>query len=165
MRVLKLALVAMLAAFPATADTAAGHVQPTKAGATVGTLEISGSFARATLPNQPTGGGFMTIANTGAEDDRLIAVATDVASKAEVHEMRMDGDVMRMREVEGGLAIPAGATVVLEPGGYHLMLMGLTQPLVEGGKIHVTLTFEKAGTVVVMLDIGPRDAKAHHHGG
>lgn len=167
MRPLFLILAASLTAFPVTADTMS-KAETSMAGmtaTTVGTLEISGGFARATLPNQPAGGGYMTITNSGTEDDRLIAVATEIAGMAEVHEMRMDGDVMRMREVAGGLVIPAGETVVLEPGGYHLMLMALNQPLIEGESFAVTLIFEKAGTVEVMLEVGARDAKGHMHGG
>ena len=165
MKLVALTVAAALAAFPAIADTSSGHDDMAMSATTVGSLEISGAFARATLPNQPAGGGYMTITNTGAEDDRLIAVATDVAGMAEIHEMKMDGDVMRMREVSGGLAIPAGETVVLEPGGFHLMLMALNQPLIEGETFAVTLTFEKAGSVKVVLNVGARNAKGHMHGG
>jgi len=170
MKLLNLTLAASLVAFSATADTAHDPKPETPdamamAVTTVGDLEIMGAFARATLPNQPAGGGFMTITNTGTEDDRLIAVTTDVSPRAEIHEMKMDGDVMRMREIPGDLVIRAGETIVLEPGGYHLMLMGLTQALVEGETLAVTLIFEKAGNVEVSLAIGARNARAHGHGG
>lgn len=139
-----------------------------KMGATVtlGDLEISAPFARATLPNQPVAGGFMTLTNTGETDDTLIAARSAAAGRMEVHEMAMDGDVMRMRELEDGLPIPAGETVTLKPGGYHVMFMDLAGPLSEGGSAEVTLTFEKAGEVTVIMPVVARDAggAAHEHG-
>jgi len=119
----------------------------------LGDINISLPFTRATLPNAPVGGGFMTIENTGAEADRLISVTSSVAKDAQIHEMGMEGDVMRMRELPDGLEIPAGQTVVLSPGGFHIMLMDLNQPFVEGETVTVTLTFEKAGTVDVPLPV------------
>ncbi|MEO1025827.1 MAG: copper chaperone PCu(A)C [Pseudomonadota bacterium] len=130
-------------------------------------LALSGAFARATLPNQPVGGGFLQITNAGLEDDRLIAVSTSIAGRAEIHEMAMQGDTMKMREIDQGLPIPAGATVSLEPGGYHLMFMGLEGPLVEGERFEATLIFEKAGAMVVPFTIRGKTAKGghgHNHG-
>ncbi len=134
---------------------------PDAAGAavTVGDLEISGAFTRATLPNAPVAGGYLTIANTGAEDDRLVAVSTPAAGMSQIHEMKMEGDVMKMNELPDGLVIPAGGSVSLAPGGYHLMFMDLRGPLVEGETVTVTLTFEKAGTVDVQLPVGSPAAK------
>ena len=129
----------------------------------VGTLTISGAFSRATLPNAPVAGGFLTITNAGSEDDRLIAATSPVAGMTQIHEMKMEGDVMKMTELPDGLVIPAGQTVTLAPGGYHIMFMQLKQALVEGGKVPVTLTFEKAGTVEVELDIGAVNAKDAGH--
>ena len=129
---------------------------------TLGPLVIAGGFSRATLPNAPVGGGFMTITNTGDQDDTLVAASSAVAGRVEIHEMKMQGDVMEMRHLEGGLPIPARQTVTLKPGGYHLMFMGLQQPLVQGTRISVTLTFAKAGTVDVPLVVGPINAGAMH---
>jgi periplasmic copper chaperone A len=126
----------------------------------VGAIGIAHPFARATLPNSPVGGGFMSIGNAGDEDDRLVAVASPAAGRVEIHEMAMEGDVMRMRELEDGLPVPAGETVVLEPGGHHIMFMDLREPLVEGENVDVTLSFENAGEVTVPLAIGPTDAGA-----
>jgi len=137
-------------------DAAEMHAGPA---VTLGALEISGAFSRATLPNAPVGGGYLSITNTGASDDRLVSVATPVAGTSQIHEMKMDGDVMRMNELPDGLAIPAGETVELAPGGYHLMFMDLQQPLVEGESFPVTLTFEKAGSVEVELQVGAPAAK------
>lgn len=117
----------------------------------------------------PVAGGFLTVANAGA-DDRLVAARVDFAGRAEIHEMAMEGDVMKMRQLSDGLAIPAGATVELKPGGYHLMFMDLKQPLVEGETVKVTLQFEKAGEVEVPMTVGPMNAgkrggKDGGHGG
>lgn len=130
-----------------------------------GDLELTGAFSRATLPNAPVAGGFLTITNTGTEDDRLIGAESVAAGHMEVHEMAMEGDVMRMRELADGLPIPAGETVTLKPGGFHIMFMDLQQPLVEGETVPITLEFEKAGKVEVSLMIGAPNAKgAHAHG-
>jgi Uncharacterized protein conserved in bacteria len=118
------------------------------------------------FPNAPAGGGFMTITNTGAEDDRLLSAASDAAAKVELHEMAMEGDVMKMRPMADGIVIPAGETVTLEPGGLHVMFMGLSAPFIEGETVTVTLTFEKAGAVEVELPVGGVSAAAAegHHG-
>ena len=129
--------------------------------ATAGDLTIEAPFALATLPNQPVGGGYMTIANGGAAEDRLVAVATPAAGRTEIHEMAMDGDVMRMRPLDDGLPIPAGGTVTLEPGGAHVMFMELAGPLAEGDEIDVTLTFEGAGEVTVTMPVVARGAAGH----
>lgn len=131
---------------------------------TPGDLRIAAPFARATLPNQPVAGGFLTITNTGSADDTLVAARSPAAGRVEVHEMAMDGDVMRMREVAGGLPIPAGATVTLEPGGYHVMFMDLAGPLAEGDKAEVTLTFDRAGDVTLTLPVLARNAVGGGHG-
>lgn len=131
---------------------------------THGDLELNGPFARATLPNAPVAGGFLTIVNTGSEDDRLVSASAAVAKDTQIHEMAMDGDVMKMRQLADGIPVPAGGTVVLEPGGYHIMFMGLNAAFVEGETVPVTLTFEKAGDVVVDLHIAAAAADAPAHG-
>ncbi|MFV0490391.1 MAG: DUF1775 domain-containing protein [Pseudorhodobacter sp.] len=130
----------------------------------LGDLEITGAFSRATLPNAPVAGGFMTIANTGAGGDRLIGGTVSFAGRVEVHEMAMEGDVMKMRKLADGLPIPAGETVKLKPGGFHIMFMDLKEPLVEGETITVTLQFEKAGEVAVPLAIGAPNAREQADG-
>lgn len=146
----------------ATASDDGDHGVKGAAGAPVriGGLTISGAFSRATLPNAPVAGGFLSVTNTGDRDDRLVAAASDVAGRIEVHEMAMDGDVMRMRELTDGLPIPAGATVDLKPGGYHIMFMDLHDALVEGETVDVTLTFENAGDVAISLAVGAPNARA-----
>lgn len=131
----------------------------------LGDINISLPFTRATLPNAPVGGGFLTIENAGAEADRLVSASSGVAEKTQIHEMAMQGDVMKMGELADGLEIPAGETVVLAPGGLHIMFIGLKQAFVEGETVAVTLTFEKAGSVEVLLPVeaAAADAPAGMH--
>ena len=128
--------------------------------AILGNLEISGAFTRATLPNAPVGGGFLTIVNSGDAADRLVSASTPAAGVAQFHQMQMDGDVMTMGELPNGIAIPPGETVTLAPGGLHIMLMDLTRPLVEGETVPLTLTFETAGTIEIALPIADPAADA-----
>jgi hypothetical protein len=115
----------------------------------LGSLKISAPWARATPKGASVGGGYMKITNTGTATDRLIGGSTGVASHFEVHEMSMDNGVMKMRPVTGGLEIKPGQTVELKPGGYHVMLMGLKEQLVQGQHFKATLEFAKAGKVDV----------------
>jgi copper(I)-binding protein len=117
----------------------------------LGALEIGQPWTRATPPTAPSGGGFLTITNTGTTPDRLIAVKSPAADKVEIHEMKMDGNVMRMRELEKGIEIAPGGTVELKPGGFHLMFMGLKAPFAKDTKVPATLVFEKAGSIDVDL--------------
>jgi len=129
----------------------------------LGALEISQPWARATPAGAPAGGGFLKITNTGTSPDRLISAKSPVADIVQVHEMKMDGSVMRMREVEKGLEIPAGGTVTLAPGGYHLMMMGLKGPLKQGTNVPVTLVFEKAGKIEIELSVAGLGATQPSH--
>lgn len=113
----------------------------------LGALEIDQPYARATPPNAPVSGGYLTIRNTGAEADRLIGGEATFADRVEIHEMKMDGEVMKMRQLADGLEIPAGGEVVLMPGGYHVMFIGIDSQFKDGETRKVTLTFEKAGTI------------------
>ncbi len=125
---------------------------------TLGSIEIREPWSRATPPTAPTAGGYMTIINKGTAPDRLIAVESLAAAKAEVHEMKMEGSVMRMREVEGGLALPPGQTVELKPGGYHVMFTGLKAPFAKGSVVKATLVFEKAGRIDVEFAVAAMGA-------
>lgn len=127
-----------------------------------GPLRIENPWARPTPPGAPTGGAYMTIVNTGAQADRLVGGASPVAARLEVHEMSMDGGVMRMRKLDG-LTIPPGASVALKPGGHHVMLIGLKRPLKIGETVPATLRFEKAGEVAVEFTVQPPPAPAHAH--
>jgi len=125
-----------------------------------GNLTLNHPWTRATPPNAKAGGGFVEIVNSGSEADRLIAASSDAAAKVEIHEMAVNDGVMTMRPVEGGVEIPAGETVALKPGSYHIMFMGLNEAFVEGTRIPVVLTFEKAGDVSVELAVDKMGAKA-----
>jgi len=123
-----------------------------------GSLEISNGYTRATLPKAPVGGGYITIVNKGTEGDRLISASSPFAKSTSLHDMKMDGTMMKMAEMPDGIEIPAGGTVTLAPGGLHMMFMGLTQPFVEGQTVPVTLVFEKAGSVEIQLTVGAINA-------
>ncbi len=111
------------------------------AGAQAPAVKVEGAWARATVPGQQGTGAFMSL--TAPQDFKLVGVRSPVAGVAELHEMRMDGDVMRMRAVPA-LDLPAGKKVELKPGSYHLMLMDLKQPLKKDTQIPVTLSLRNA---------------------
>lgn len=138
------------------AAPAIAHDMP---GAMAGDLEFTAAFARAMPPAAPTGGGFVTITNHGDTDEMLTGATSPSAGMVELHQMVMENDIMKMGEVEGGLAIPAGETVTLAPGGYHLMFMQVTAPFAEGDTVTVTLHFEHQGDVDLMLPVAPIGAK------
>ena len=96
---------------------------------------------------------YMVIRNTGSEADKLIAASTDAAKTVELHTVIEEGGMMRMRQVEGGIDIPANGQVELKPGGFHVMLIGLTRDLNAGDKVELTLTFEKAGEIPVTAEV------------
>ena len=138
------------ATFMIAAVLAALAVLPAQAAdVTVGSLKISAPWTRATPKGASVGGGYMTITNTGTEPDRLVGGSTDIAKSFQVHEMKMDGGVMKMRELAGGLEIKPGQTVTLDPSGYHVMFVGLKDQLKQGGHFKATLQFAKAGKVDV----------------
>lgn len=120
----------------------------------IGAIEIDAPFSRATLPMAPTGGAYFSIINTGTTDDRLVSATSPVSGEVQMHEMKIENSVASMREVPDGIVIPAGATVALTPSGTHLMLTHLTQPLVQGETLPLTLTFEHAGNITVEVPIG-----------
>ncbi|MGH6683423.1 MAG: copper chaperone PCu(A)C [Pseudolabrys sp.] len=132
------AVIAAWATFPAQA-----------ADVTFGNLKISAPWARATPKGASVGGGYMKITNSGTAPDRLIGGSTDIASRFEFHEMKMDNGVMKMRPVTGGLEIKPGHTVELNPSGYHIMLVGLKHQLEQGEHFKATLEFAVAGKVDV----------------
>ena len=114
-----------------------------------GPLQIQHPWSRATPKGATVAGGYMKIVNTGTTPDRLIGGSTVAAPKFEIHEMSMDGGVMKMRMMPKGIEIKPGQTVELKPGSYHLMFIGLKQPFEQGKRVKGTLQFEKGGTVEV----------------
>ena len=131
-----------------------------------GDIVIDHPWTRATPEGATVGAGYLKISNNGKTSDRLIGGTLEDAGKVEVHEMTMDGDVMKMRQLTDGLEIKPGATVELKPGSYHLMFMDLRKPIMEGASIKGTLTFEKAGNIDVDYKVeaaGASDSTEHMH--
>ena len=116
-------------------------------------IQIEQPWSRATPSGAKTGAVYMTIDNKSGTADRLIGASSDVADKTQIHEMKVENGVMQMRQIPGGLQIPANGSVVLKPGGYHVMLIGLKKPLAAGEKLPLTLTFEKAGNISVTVPV------------
>jgi copper(I)-binding protein len=135
-------------------------VAPAPEPAPAGGIEITDARAGPTPNGVDVSAGYLTIVNNGAEADRLVSAASARAASVELHTMSMDGAVMRMRPIEGGVAIPAGGAAVFAPGGAHLMFMGVTAPFAEGESVAVTLTFERGGEINVDLPVR-RDVGGH----
>lgn len=126
-------------------------------------LRIEQPYARATMPNQPAGGAYLTIENKGGSADKLIAASSPAAKSVEIHTMSMEGDVMKMREVQN-IELKPATRLEMKPGnGYHLMLLGLRHPLKAGDRFPLTLVFEKAGKTEVSMEV--RDMKHEKAGG
>ena len=137
----------------------------------VGSLEIDNPWSPAVPRGATVAAGYMTIKNTGTEPDRLVGGSTPVAGKFEIHQMSMDKGIMTMRPLPDGLEVKPGATVELKPSSYHIMIMGLKQPIERGKPFKASLTFEKAGPVDVEFMVERIGATAppaaahdaHHH--
>ena len=160
---------------PALAATLLAASLPTAAllahGYKAGAISIAHPWSRQTAPGQTVGGGFLVITNAGGKEDRLVSVTSPVASEVQLHTMSMDGGVMRMRQVTGGLTVPAHGKLELKPGGFHIMFIGLKAPLALGTKVPATLTFQRAGKVPVEFAVepitstGPAPTMEHGHAG
>lgn len=136
----------------------------------VGSIEIKHPWARATPKGATVAGGYLKLINTGTTPDRLIGGTNAASEKFEIHEMKMEGDVMKMRPLPSGLEIKPGQTVELKPGSYHLMFVGLKQPLEKDRRVKGTLQFEKAGAVEVEYAVEaiggtPSEDHSGHSGG
>ncbi len=151
---------ALLGAALFVAATGLSHAQAK------GDLQIEKPWARATPPGAAVGGGYLVIRNNGAAGDRLVGVSSPASARMEIHEMAMEKDIMRMREVKG-IDVPAKGTAELKPGGFHLMFMELKAPLKAGDKVPVTLRFEKAGELKAEFAVeamGAGASQAPKHG-
>jgi len=136
----------------------------------VGDIMIVDAYIRAMPASAKVTSGYLEIHNHGHESDQLLAVQSSSAARIEIHEMRMEGDVMRMRPLPEGLELPAGETIALRPGGYHLMIFDPMISLVKGENFPMELHFGKAGTVSINFAIRDLDDKrdddnhhTHHH--
>jgi hypothetical protein len=135
------------------------HAQEAK----VGNIKIENAYTRSTVPGQQVAGGFMKIENKGGVD-QLISASSPVAGEVQLHEMAMEGNVMKMRQVKD-IAVPAGGAVELKPGGLHLMFMNIKAPLAAGSSIPLKLKFAKAGEVEVKMPVNAMGAQGAGHGG
>ena len=132
----------------------------------LGDLDIHHPWTRATPSGAEVAGGYLDITNNGQTADRLIAVDVVGVHMAMIHEMATTDGVMTMRPLAAGLDIPAGATVSLKPGSFHIMMMGLKKPFAVGDVIQATLHFEKAGTIAVEFKVdamGANPSATHNH--
>ncbi|OWS72125.1 hypothetical protein CBI30_02725 [Polynucleobacter aenigmaticus] len=125
--------------------------------AKVGPLQIENAYTRATVPGQMAAGGFMKVENKGVVD-LLVSASSPAAGEVQLHEMAMEGNVMKMRQVKD-IPVPAGGAVELKPGGMHLMFMNIKAPLVAGETIPVKLKFAKAGEVEVKFPVNAMGAQ------
>jgi len=137
----------------------------------VGDLVIDHPVIPATVKAAPVAAGYLTIKNTGTQDDRLVSISSNFSGKQEIHTMTMVDGIMRMRPLKDGIEIPAGEEAVLKTGGDHLMFMQLDEQMEAGQLRKVTLVFEKAGSVDVemlvvdMTDLGEADHDHSNHSG
>jgi len=148
--------------------TIMGTVQATEI--KVGKIEIIDPYIRALPAGAPVTSGYLELHNEGHDADHLLSVQSKHASRIEIHEMRMEGEVMRMRLLPEGLELPEGKAISLKPGGYHLMIFNPTNPLLPGKVFPIELQFAKAGTIRVDFEIRNIDDKkknddeeGHHH--
>src|SRR5262249_46473504 len=129
----------------------AGFFSPAAAagGYDVGSVHISQPWSRATPKGGASGAGDMTLTNNRAAPGEGSGISDDASAQCQIHSMTMEGGVMKMRPVEGGLEIKPGESVMLKPGGNHMMFLSLKHPLEQGGMVKATLKFERAGTIEV----------------
>ena len=154
------------------APPSAAWAEETRLGtATLGAIAIEGAWMRQSPPRATAGAAWMTIRNTGETDDVLLGGSAPFAARLEVHEMAVTDGVMTMRMLADGIPIPAGETVTLEPGGLHVMFMGLQDAPVANETAELTLRFAEAGEVTLRLPVAaigagrPAMGDDDHHGG
>jgi uncharacterized protein YcnI/copper(I)-binding protein len=153
------------------AQAAPQHDHAAMAGADemkVGDLVIATPWTRATPGGAKVAGGYLTITNKGSASDTFVGGTSDIAGRIEIHEMAMEGGVMKMRPLNAGLEIKPGQTVELKPGGFHMMFLDLKRQLKQGETVKASLKFEKAGTADVTFNVGAVGGSSspqsqHHH--
>jgi copper(I)-binding protein len=124
-------------------------------------IQVSDAWARATIAGQPSAAVYLTIVNAGRGDDRLVGVSTPIAKDATLHSSSSEGGIMRMRMLSDGIAVPAGATVKLQPSGNHAMLTGVSAPLAKGSNFPLSLRFERSGERKVDVRVLEPSASGH----
>ena len=115
-------------------------------------IKIENAYTRATMPGQQVAGGFMKIENKGNSVDQLLSASSPASDEVQLHEMAMEGNVMKMRQVKD-ISVPAGGSVELKPGGLHLMFMSIKAPFSAGDTVPVKLKFAKAGDVELKMPV------------
>lgn len=125
-------------------------------------LQVRHPWVRATPPGAKVAAGYLEIRNSGKEADRVIGASSPVAERVELHVLKREGDVMKMREVKG-FEVPARQRLVLRPGGSHLMIVGFNKPFAKGERVPLTLQFERAGELKIELEVQPVDSAKPHH--
>lgn len=156
---LRLAICAFVVAFVSTSLAVAPVLRA--ADVDMGDLIIEAPWSRATPGGAKVGVGYAAIVNVGDKTRRLKAAVSPIAERIELHSVKLENGVVRMRRVENGIELPPQTVTELKPGGYHLMLIGLKQPIVEGDRIPIQLTFDgddKADVVFHAASIGARYA-------
>lgn len=138
---------------PALRLVAAAEKSMTDKSAVSAPIAVERPWSRATPGGAKVAAGYLTIVNTGSSADRLVSVTSDISDRGEVHEMAVKDGVMTMRPIDGGVAVPAGGSVTLKPGSYHLMFQDLKHPLKQGERFDATLTFEKAGPLKATFEV------------
>ena len=128
-------------------------------------IQVENPWARATPSGAKTGAVYMTIDNKSSIADRLTGVSSEVAKKLQIHETKTDKGITKMREISGGLPVPVGGSLVLKPGGYHVMLIDLNRPLKAGETFPLTLVFEKAGKISITVPVQSMGATGATHDG
>jgi copper(I)-binding protein len=128
------------------------------------TVAVEQAWARATPASARTGAVYMTLTNKANTADRLTGASSDVAAKVQIHEMAVVNGVMQMRQLVNGLTIPAGGSVTLKPGRYHVMLIELKKPLTAGETIPLTLTFAKARNISLTVPVKAMGASQNSQG-
>lgn len=116
-------------------------------------VTVSDAWARASAGMAKAGGAFMTLTSTASHDHTLVSATSDIADRAELHTHTMVDGVMQMRQVKGGIKVPAGETFMLAPGGFHVMFLGLHAPLKEGTTFDLTLTFDSGRSTTTQVKV------------
>lgn len=142
-----------LAACDGKSTTTVSKYSNVNGAVTSSTITMSNYAMRAALGNNPNTGAYVTIHNTGKEADRLVSASCECAEKTELHSMATKDGVMEMAEMKDGFPVAPGETLVLKPGGNHIMLMGLKVRPQDGSTVNVKLTFEKAGEITLAMPV------------
>ena len=133
---------------------------------TLGAMHIVHPWTRATLGGAEVAGGYLKIENKDGAPDRLTGASADFSGRVEIHEMKTEDGVMKMRALPAGLELAPGSAVEFRPGAYHIMFTALKRPLKQGERVNASLTFEKAGTVEVEFVVeaaGAKGSEDHVH--